>query len=173
MVKRGRELSWILGTCWVVDLQWCILCHLVIAPVCLSCLVLFEQQKTCDNATARARPARTSLVAVRGAAVAPETGRTYFCYLLGLDINIPSTRQDCLNTNIPHPTPTMKITINSFRAVATWKWDLPEESDDTCGICRVNFEGTCSKCKFPGDDCPIIVGECRHCFHMVCLAHVW
>lgn len=62
----------------------------------------------------------------------------------------------------------MKITINSFKAVATWKWDLPEESDDTCGICRVNFEGTCSKCKFPGDDCPIIVGECRHCFHMVC-----
>jgi anaphase-promoting complex subunit 11 len=62
---------------------------------------------------------------------------------------------------------TMKVTINSFRAVATWKWDLPEESDDTCGICRVNFEGTCSKCKFPGDDCPIIVGECRHCFHMV------
>ena len=61
----------------------------------------------------------------------------------------------------------MKVTINSFRAVATWKWDLPEESDDTCGICRVNFEGTCSKCKFPGDDCPIIVGECRHCFHMV------
>lgn len=61
----------------------------------------------------------------------------------------------------------MKVTINSFRAVATWKWDLPEESDDTCGICRVNFEGTCSKCNFPGDDCPIIVGECRHCFHMV------
>lgn len=61
----------------------------------------------------------------------------------------------------------MKVTINSFKAVATWKWDLPEESDDTCGICRVNFEGTCSKCKFPGDDCPIIVGECRHCFHMV------
>jgi anaphase-promoting complex subunit 11 len=73
------------------------------------------------------------------------------------------------NTNTSRPTPTMKVTINSFRAVATWKWDLPEESDDTCGICRVNFEGTCSKCKFPGDDCPIIVGECRHCFHMVCL----
>jgi anaphase-promoting complex subunit 11 len=72
------------------------------------------------------------------------------------------------NTNTPQPTLSMKITINSFRAVATWKWDLPEESDDTCGICRVNFEGTCSKCKFPGDDCPIIVGECRHCFHMVC-----
>jgi anaphase-promoting complex subunit 11 len=72
------------------------------------------------------------------------------------------------STQIPsyHPT-TMKVTINSFRAVATWKWDLPEESDDTCGICRVNFEGTCSKCKFPGDDCPIVVGECRHCFHMV------
>ena len=61
----------------------------------------------------------------------------------------------------------MKITINSFKAVAAWKWDLPENSDDTCGICRVNFEGTCAKCKYPGDDCPIIIGECTHCFHMV------
>jgi hypothetical protein len=45
LVKRGRELSWILGTCWVVDLQWCILCHLVIAPVCLSCLVLLSNKR--------------------------------------------------------------------------------------------------------------------------------
>jgi anaphase-promoting complex subunit 11 len=94
---------------------------------------------------------------------------TNLLLLLGLDINIDKTVVDLYNTtNTPHPTTSMKVTINSFRAVATWKWDLPEESDDTCGICRVNFEGTCSKCKFPGDDCPIIVGECRHCFHMVC-----
>lgn len=61
----------------------------------------------------------------------------------------------------------MKITINSFKAVAAWKWDLPDNSDDTCGICRVNFEGTCAKCKYPGDDCPIIIGRCTHCFHIV------
>ena len=63
----------------------------------------------------------------------------------------------------------MKITINSFKAVAAWKWDLPADSDDTCGICRVNFEGTCAKCKYPGDDCPIIIGQCTHCFHIVSL----
>lgn len=62
----------------------------------------------------------------------------------------------------------MKITIHSYKAVAEWKWNLPEHADDTCGICRVNFEGTCAKCKYPGDDCPIIIGECTHCFHMVC-----
>ncbi|GAB7366504.1 hypothetical protein MBLNU230_g8496t1 [Neophaeotheca triangularis] len=63
----------------------------------------------------------------------------------------------------------MKVTIKHVKAVAEWKWDLPEESDDTCGICRVQFEGTCSKCKYPGDDCPIIIGACTHCFHMHCI----
>lgn len=64
-------------------------------------------------------------------------------------------------------TATMKVTINSAQLVATWKWALPANSDDTCGICRVDFEGTCSKCKFPGDECPVVVGGCTHCFHMV------
>lgn len=49
----------------------------------------------------------------------------------------------------------MRVTYTSYTAVAEWKWDLPEESDDTCGICRVQFEGTCAKCKYPGQDCPI------------------
>ncbi len=49
----------------------------------------------------------------------------------------------------------MKVTYTSYTAVAEWKWDLPEEADDTCGICRVQFEGTCAKCKYPGEDCPI------------------
>ncbi|RMY89670.1 hypothetical protein D0861_04111 [Hortaea werneckii] len=49
----------------------------------------------------------------------------------------------------------MKVTFSAYQAVAEWKWDLPDDSDDTCGICRVEFEGTCSKCKYPGDDCPI------------------
>ncbi|KAI7176764.1 hypothetical protein KC333_g4387 [Hortaea werneckii] len=63
----------------------------------------------------------------------------------------------------------MKVTFSAYQAVAEWKWDLPEDSDDTCGICRVEFEGTCSKCKYPGDDCPIIIGNCTHCFHMHCI----
>ena len=84
----------------------------------------------------------------------------------------------------------MKITYTSYTAVAEWKWDLPEEADDTCGICRVQFEGTCAKCKYPGDECPIsellcpsshdsivtsfaninkVIGACTHCFHMHCI----
>nr|POF15563.1 anaphase-promoting complex subunit 11 [Quercus suber] len=49
----------------------------------------------------------------------------------------------------------MKVKFTAYHAVAEWKWDLPDDSDDTCGICRVQFEGTCAKCKYPGDDCPI------------------
>ncbi|CAD0110273.1 unnamed protein product [Aureobasidium uvarum] len=59
----------------------------------------------------------------------------------------------------------MKVKILSYHAVAAWRWDMPE--DDDCGICRVQFDGTCPKCKFPGDDCPIIMGQCTHSFHMV------
>src|ERR1700761_649580 len=84
----------------------------------------------------------------------------------------------------------MKVTYTSYTAVAEWKWDLPEEADDTCGICRVQFEGTCAKCKYPGEDCPIgmlrridrqfktmclpchfsVIGACTHCFHMHCIS---
>ncbi|KAI9702292.1 MAG: ubiquitin-protein ligase Anaphase Promoting Complex [Bogoriella megaspora] len=59
----------------------------------------------------------------------------------------------------------MKVTILEWHAVAAWRWDMPE--DDVCGICRVQFEGTCPKCKYPGDDCPLVTGECAHSFHMV------
>ncbi|GAB7338416.1 hypothetical protein MBLNU457_4706t1 [Dothideomycetes sp. NU457] len=61
----------------------------------------------------------------------------------------------------------MKVKITSYHAVAAWRWDMPD--DDLCGICRVQFDGTCPKCKFPGDDCPIIMGACGHSFHMHCL----
>ncbi len=49
--------------------------------------------------------------------------------------------------------PTMKVTIKEWNAVASWRWDMPE--DDVCGICRVQFDGTCPTCKFPGDDCTL------------------
>jgi hypothetical protein len=51
----------------------------------------------------------------------------------------------------------MKVTIKEWNAVATWRWDMPE--DDVCGICRVQFDGTCPTCKFPGDDCSL----CEFC----------
>jgi hypothetical protein len=47
----------------------------------------------------------------------------------------------------------MKVTINEWNAVAAWRWDMPD--DDVCGICRNPYDSTCSKCKFPGDECPL------------------
>ncbi|CCX07929.1 Similar to Anaphase-promoting complex subunit 11; acc. no. Q9UT86 [Pyronema omphalodes CBS 100304] len=46
----------------------------------------------------------------------------------------------------------MKVKIKSYTACAAWRWDVPE--DDVCGICRVQFDGTCPNCRYPGDDCP-------------------
>ncbi|KAJ5974990.1 hypothetical protein N7481_008697 [Penicillium waksmanii] len=62
----------------------------------------------------------------------------------------------------------MKVTLKEWNAVATWHWDIPE--DEVCGICRVQFDGTCPTCKFPGDDCSLLLGKCGHSFHMVRLA---
>ncbi|KAK9459598.1 anaphase-promoting complex subunit 11 [Lipomyces oligophaga] len=61
----------------------------------------------------------------------------------------------------------MKVTINRWNAVSTWHWG--DTRDEVCGICRVAFEGTCPGCKYPGDDCPLMIGECSHAFHMHCL----
>lgn len=67
----------------------------------------------------------------------------------------------------------MKVHIRSWRAVATWHWSLPHTTDeDVCGICRVQFDGTCPTCKFPGDSCQIVQGKCRHAFHAHCL-YTW
>ncbi|KAL1796459.1 hypothetical protein ACET3X_004999 [Alternaria dauci] len=61
----------------------------------------------------------------------------------------------------------MKVTIREWNAVAAWRWDMPD--DDVCGICRNPYDSTCSKCKFPGDECPLLLGECNHSFHMHCI----
>lgn len=47
----------------------------------------------------------------------------------------------------------MKVTLKEWNAIATWHWNMPE--DEVCGICRVQFDGTCPTCKFPGDDCSL------------------
>ncbi|KAF5850830.1 hypothetical protein GGP41_010505 [Bipolaris sorokiniana] len=52
----------------------------------------------------------------------------------------------------------MKVTIREWNAVAAWHWDMPD--DDVCGICRNPYDSTCSKCKFPGDECPL---PSKHC----------
>jgi len=53
----------------------------------------------------------------------------------------------------PQARQVMKVRIKKWNAVASWRWDVPE--DDVCGICRVQFDGTCPNCRFPGDDCPL------------------
>lgn len=47
----------------------------------------------------------------------------------------------------------MKVKIKQWDAVASWRWDMPE--DEVCGICRVQFDFTCPTCKYPGDDCTL------------------
>jgi hypothetical protein len=42
--------------------------------------------------------------------------------------------------------------IVGWNTVAIWKWLA---NDDKCGICRAPFDGCCSDCKVPGDDCPL------------------
>ncbi|XP_024979155.1 anaphase-promoting complex subunit 11 [Cynara cardunculus var. scolymus] len=54
----------------------------------------------------------------------------------------------------------------AWRAVASWTWDA---HDETCGICRMAFDGCCPDCKLPGDDCPLIWGACNHAFHLHCI----
>nr|CAG8435445.1 8169_t:CDS:10 [Entrophospora candida] len=55
----------------------------------------------------------------------------------------------------------------SWNSVAYWRWDVSNE--EVCGICRNLFDGCCPACRIPGDDCPLICGECTHVFHMHCL----
>lgn len=66
----------------------------------------------------------------------------------------------------------MKVTVVDWRAVTSWHWDFTSHgnTDDLCGICRAAFDGTCPNCKYPGDECPIVLGkECTHNFHLHCI----
>lgn len=60
----------------------------------------------------------------------------------------------------------LKVRIKRWKAVATWRWLA---NDDSCGICRMPFDACCSDCKLPGDDCPLVWGQCSHCFHIHCI----
>jgi anaphase-promoting complex subunit 11 len=60
----------------------------------------------------------------------------------------------------------MKVKVDKWVAVACWSWDI---SDSQCTICQEPFEKPCPKCKFAGDDCSILQGQCGHYFHMHCI----
>lgn len=65
----------------------------------------------------------------------------------------------------------MKVAITEWHGVATWNWDVSQtHGDELCGICRVPFDGTCPNCMYPGDNCPLILGQgCTHNFHLHCI----
>jgi anaphase-promoting complex subunit 11 len=46
----------------------------------------------------------------------------------------------------------MRVKVNNWNAVATWVWDIKNQTD--CTICQLSLESPCPKCKNPGDDCP-------------------
>ncbi|XP_075092293.1 anaphase-promoting complex subunit 11 [Nicotiana tabacum] len=60
----------------------------------------------------------------------------------------------------------LSLRNREWHAVASWTWDA---QDETCGICRMAFDGCCPDCKLPGDDCPLIWGACNHAFHLHCI----
>ncbi|PVU92122.1 hypothetical protein BB561_004032 [Smittium simulii] len=61
----------------------------------------------------------------------------------------------------------MKITLKQYNGVATWRWNT--ETEDICGICRLEFDACCPQCLFPGETCPIVEGTCGHIFHKHCI----
>jgi len=61
----------------------------------------------------------------------------------------------------------LKVKIRRLKITGEWKW--LEGNGDTCGICRNPFEGSCIDCRMPGDECPLVVGQCKHPFHMHCI----
>ncbi|KAJ1370369.1 hypothetical protein KIN20_032078 [Parelaphostrongylus tenuis] len=61
----------------------------------------------------------------------------------------------------------LRVKVNKLCVTAEWKWI--EGGDDTCGICRMAFEACCNQCKCPGDECPLVLGQCKHPFHMHCI----
>uniref|UniRef100_A0A8C7CV86 Anaphase-promoting complex subunit 11 n=2 Tax=Oncorhynchus TaxID=8016 RepID=A0A8C7CV86_ONCKI len=71
----------------------------------------------------------------------------------------------CLHFKI-QGTREMKVKIKQWNGVASWLWMA---NDENCGICRMSFNGCCPDCKVPGDDCPLVWGQCSHCFHMHCI----
>ena len=60
----------------------------------------------------------------------------------------------------------LKVAIKRVHTVAKWSWEV---TDEVCGICRNPFDGCCTDCRAPGEDCPPVWGACRHAFHMHCI----
>ncbi len=53
-----------------------------------------------------------------------------------------------------------------MKMVAQWTWN---GADEVCGICQNPLDGCSPDAEFPGDDCPVIWGACKHTFHLPCI----
>ncbi|VDQ08960.1 unnamed protein product [Trichobilharzia regenti] len=42
-----------------------------------------------------------------------------------------------------------------------WQWNPVQDN--------AHFVLFGTHCKLPGDDCPLVWGQCNHCFHMHCI----
>ncbi|GMI29996.1 hypothetical protein TeGR_g2535 [Tetraparma gracilis] len=62
----------------------------------------------------------------------------------------------------------LTVTIKKYHGVAKWTWG--EGSDDCCGICQMPYEGCAPGINFPGDDCPVVWGRCKHAYHLQCVS---
>ena len=60
----------------------------------------------------------------------------------------------------------MSVQILEWVEVSSWQWDY---DDDLCGICQDSIDCHCAECKYPGENCPPVVGECGHIFHKHCI----
>ncbi|KAL7698963.1 Anaphase-promoting complex subunit 11 RING-H2 finger protein [Lotmaria passim] len=71
------------------------------------------------------------------------------------------TRSNSANECIPITTKYLYVTAMS----------VPRETlilKDTCSICNGSLGHPCVKCTSTLDDCPVVVGACRHAFHQHC-----
>eukprot|EP00590_Aulacoseira_subarctica_P006960 CAMPEP_0172419656 /NCGR_PEP_ID=MMETSP1064-20121228/6055_1 /TAXON_ID=202472 /ORGANISM="Aulacoseira subarctica , Strain CCAP 1002/5" /LENGTH=109 /DNA_ID=CAMNT_0013159219 /DNA_START=107 /DNA_END=439 /DNA_ORIENTATION=+ len=62
----------------------------------------------------------------------------------------------------------LKVTIKRWHSVAKWSWGCGE--GEVCGICQVAFEGVAPGVKYPGDECPVVFGTCKHSYHLQCIS---
>ena len=80
--------------------------------------------------------------------------------------NHPALFKRVVVVTMSHEPSTVQVTLNSIHAISFWTWS---SEDDVCAICQNPLDGCAEGCEFPGDDSPVVWGECQHAFHLRCL----
>lgn len=82
----------------------------------------------------------------------------------------PSSTFGSTNTNSNNGTsrPKLRVRIKRWHGVAHWTWNCGD-GDEVCGICQCAYEGVPPDVKYPGDECPVVWGTCKHSFHIQCI----